>query len=235
MARLPRLVIPGQAHYVMLAGNAGSSLFVQRADHEEMLNFIYEQCLREEVALHGYCLLDKQIHLLLTPSSEEGLSRMIQGVGRLYVRFFNNRYNRVGTLWAGRYKSSVVQSTHWVTNCLIYFDYLPARNHTNNFSVESVSFSLDYEWSSHTHFVGQRLNANIKAPTDIWSLGNTPFAREVKYAQLAQNGLSPAVIDQITTAINGSWVLGDLAFLEQIQALTHRRVAKARPGRPPRA
>ncbi len=232
MARLPRLVIPRQAHYVMLAGNAGIPFFRHRADYAVLLNFLYAQCSREGVALHGYCLLDTQIHLLLTPGSEGGLSRMVQGVGRLYVRYFNKQYNRVGTLWAGRYKSSLIQPDEWVMNCLIYFDYLPARAHASNFSAESSSFIVDYEWSSHAHFVGQRLNRNIKAHTAVWSLGNTPFAREEKYAHLTQNGLAPAVIGQITTAINGGWVLGDLSFLEHIQSLTHRRVAKARPGRP---
>lgn len=233
MARLSRLVVPLQAHYVMFSANDGALLFNQNADYEVMLKFIYEQCVREGVLLHGYALLDTQVHLLLTPNTEMNLSRVMQGLGRSYVRYFNQCYARSGTLWSGRYKSTVVQPAGWVKNCLIYFDFLPVLALSKGPTGEVVSFAGDYEWTSHTHFVGLRVNGHITPHADVWNLGNTPFSREEQYAQLAKAGLDSGVINQITTAIQGGWALGDASFIAEIQAQTHRRVAKAKPGRPP--
>ena len=92
MARLPRLIIPSQAHYILLIGNEGAPLFRDRLDFERMFNFIYEQAVREDVLVHAYTLLSSQVHMMVTPKNDEGLSKMMQGLGRSYVRYFNNRY-----------------------------------------------------------------------------------------------------------------------------------------------
>jgi putative transposase len=46
----------------------------------------------------------------VTPSARQGISRMMQSVGRRYVRCINDVYNRSGTLWEGRFKSALVDS-----------------------------------------------------------------------------------------------------------------------------
>ena len=255
MARLPRLIIPQQAHYVLLGGNAAGAFFKERADYEQMFNFIYEHSVREEVLIHAYTLLDSQLHLMLTPKSQEGLSKMMQGLGRSYVRYFNNRYDREGGLWGGRYKSSVVQPGNWLKKCLIYMDYLPQRlgvhgdesaaqedsnvpfnGHVNgqvNLQGNGSANTLgNYEWSSHLHYTGRRNDLVITAHADVWDLGNTPFAREERYEMLVQGGISVEDCQHIERAIKGGWVLGDDTFIEHIQRLAHRRVAKAKPGRP---
>jgi len=50
------------------------------------------------------------VHLLLTPHAEWAISRMMQFLGRRYVRYFNFQYRRTGTLCEGRFKSSIVQT-----------------------------------------------------------------------------------------------------------------------------
>jgi len=244
LARLPRLIIPSQAHYVVLGGNAGAHLFQDRADFERMFNIIYEQAVREDVLVHAYSLLTSQVHLMLTPKTSESLSKMMQSLGRTYVRYFNNRYYRTGTLWAGRYKSSIVESGEWLKKCLIYMDYLPVRSSElledplNAHSEASgktggtLHAPRDYEWSSHLHYIGLRNDALVTAHADIWNLGNTPFAREEQYAQLVVRGISVAEIQHIEQSLRGGWILGNHTFIEHIQRLAHRRVAKAKPGRP---
>ena len=255
MARLPRLIIPLQAHYVLLTGNDGVPLFKERADFERMFNFIYEQSVREDVLVHAYTLLSSQLHLMVTPKASDSLSKMMQGLGRSYVRYFNHRYDREGGLWGGRYKSSVVQPGEWLKKCLIYMDYLP-----QGFGAKSVASALqddskapaniqsntqvdpqgnvlanalgNFEWSSHLHYTGRRNDVFITAHADIWNLGNTPFAREERYELLVQGGISVEDCQHIERAIRGGWALGDDTFIEHMQSLAHRRVAKAKAGRP---
>ena len=75
-------------------------------------------------------------------------------------------------------------------------------------------------------------NVFITAHADIWNLGNTPFAREERYELLVQGGISVEDCQHIERAIRGGWVLGDDTFIEHMQSLAHRRVAKAKAGRP---
>ena len=100
MARLPRLAVTGVPHHVILRGNNRQPVFVDREDREFFLAQLAELAQRERVQVHAYVLMDNHLHLLLTPQQEGGLSRLMQSLGRSYVRRFNLRHGRSGTLWA---------------------------------------------------------------------------------------------------------------------------------------
>jgi len=48
--------------------------------------------------IHAYVLMTNHVHLLVTPNQEESISKMMQSVGRKYVRYINGVYRRSGTL-----------------------------------------------------------------------------------------------------------------------------------------
>jgi len=179
------------------------------------------------VALHAYTLLPDRFHLLITPSAAEDLSRFMQAVGRRYVRYFNDHYARHGTLWSGRYRSTVVDPKGPLLDCMAYLD------------LQSVHSGLvlqprDFAWSSHGHYVGARQDRYVVPPALYWTLGNTPFAREAVYAARVSEGLAPARYQVLADAVRTGWVAGDAAFLADVQKKTNRRLSKARAGRPPR-
>ena len=111
MARLPRLTLPGMAHYVIQRGNNLQPIFEDVQDYETMKDLMREMARRFQVDLHAYVLLPAQFHVLATPETEEGLPLFMQSVGRSYVRYFNNRHGRSGTLWEGRYRSTVLEAS----------------------------------------------------------------------------------------------------------------------------
>ena len=108
MARQPRLALPGYPHHIIQRGNNRQPIVLDDADRTFLYNLWVEHAKRQDVAVHAYALLDNHFHLLATPSSDETMSLMMQAVGRTYVRYFNGRHQRSGTLWEGRYKSSVI-------------------------------------------------------------------------------------------------------------------------------
>ena len=93
----------------------------------------------------------------------------------------------------------------------------------------------DYPWSSHAHYAGLCNSASLVPPPAYWALGNTPFAREAAYAEMVRAGISLAQHEALTRAVLGGWVLGDEAFVAQLQQGLPRRLTRARPGRPPKA
>lgn len=225
MARLPRLTVPGYPHHVIQRGNNRQNIFRDDRDREQMLELWREHSARENVAVHAYVLMSNHIHFLATPQTQTGLSAMMQAAGRRYVQYFNHRHHRSGTLWEGRFRSSLIQSERYLLACMVYIDLNPVR-------AGMVNRPADYPWSSHGHCIGLR-NDRLLTPHPLyWQLGNTPFAREAAYAELVTRGLAHRQQAELgTTAIKG-WALGDDGFLAQVQKLTGRRTQPKPAGRP---
>src|SRR6185503_2806166 len=125
MARLPRLTVPGYPHHVIQRGNNRLQIFHAAADYESLLGLLAEYARREKVAIHSYVLMGNHFHLLATPESAVALPRMLQAVARRYAQYFNKRYTRTGTLWEGRYRSTLVQTDRYLLACMAYIDLNP--------------------------------------------------------------------------------------------------------------
>jgi len=225
MARLARLTLAEQPHHLIQRGNNRQPIFVDNEDRRRMLDLLGECAERFGVRLHAYVLMDNHFHLLATPSSADGLPQWMQAVGRGYVRYFNDRHQRTGTLWEGRYRSTVLQAERYLLPCMVYMDLNPVR-------AGLVAEARDYPWSSHAHYAGLRQDKGLTPHPLYWALGNTPFAREAAYAELVRGGISGADQSRLTDATLHGWAAGDSAFLESLQKTTVRRLHKGKPGRP---
>lgn len=225
MARLPRLSVAGYPHHVIQRGNNRQAIFLNDADRRRMLELLEQNAAQFEVAVHAYVLMDNHFHLLLTPRTGDGLSRMMQAVGRRYVRYFNDSHGRTGTLWEGRYRSTLIETERYLLACMAYIDLNPVR-------AGLVAQACDYPWSSHGHYAGLRTDRMVTPHPLYWELGNTPFAREAAYARLVQDGLTAQQQQALTESALRGWALGSPAFVAELQKKTERRLSKASPGRP---
>jgi len=225
MARLPRLTLPGWPHHIIQRGNNRQTIFATAADYQYWLNLLLEQATRYEVQIHAYVLMPNHFHLLATPQAVDGLPKMMQAVGRSYVRYFNQSQHRTGTLWEGRYRSTVIQPERYLLACMAYMDLNPVR-------AGLVAQVQDYPWSSHGHCLGQRVDRLITPHALFWQLGNTPFAREAAYAELVRAGINSVQQAALTESTLSGWALGDPDFVANLQKQTARRVVKSTAGRP---
>ena len=225
MARLPRLTLPGYAHHVIQRGNNRQSIFASTQDFQFMLELLEANARKFQVAIHAYVLMDNHFHLLATPQTAEGLPQMMQAVGRSYVRYFNDTHRRTGTLWEGRYKSTVIQTERYLLACMVYIDLNPVR-------AGMVAQARDYPWSSHAHYLGLRTDKLLTPHPLLWALGNTPFAREAAYAEMVATGVQAGQQQALTDSALRGWALGEPAFVKNLQTLTARRVTPKPRGRP---
>jgi putative transposase len=225
MARLARLTLPGYPHHIIQRGNNRQPIFASTADYETLLGMLDEDARKFGVALHAYVLMSNHLHLLATPASTEGIPQMMQALGRSYVRYFNRRQQRTGTLWEGRYRSTLIQAERHLLACMAYIDLNPVR-------AGMVSEPADYPWSSHLHYLGRRSDKLITPHPLYWELGNTPFARDMAYGELVQSGIGLEQQQALTDATFRGWALGEPDYVAELQRRTQRRVAKAKAGRP---
>ncbi len=228
MARLARLSFPGLPHHVIQRGHNGQPIFLSTADYQRMLGLMLEYARQFEVAVHAYALLPDHFHLLMTPQTEDGLPLMLQAIGRRYVRYFNNEQSRTGTLWDGRYRSTVLQPELYLLPCMLAMDLNPVR-------AQLVSSASEYAWSSHGHYIGSRVDRLITPHAQFWGLGNTPFAREAAYADQINAGISTSLHVALTESTLKGWALGSPEFLQELQKRTPRRLTRGQAGRPLRA
>ena len=226
MARLPRLTLAGHLHHVIQRGNNRQPIFADREDRETILALLADNAPKHGVAVHAYVLMDNHFHLLVTPGTAEGLPRLMQAIGRRYVQYFNRRHARTGTLWEGRYRSTLLQPERYLLPCMAYLDLNPVRS-------GEVAQAADYPWSSHAHWVGLRHDRLLTPHALYWALGNTPFAREAAYGALVQAGIGVHEQEALTASALSGWALGEPKFLQDLQGDTPRRVTRGRAGRPP--
>jgi putative transposase len=225
MARLPRLTISDYPHHVIQRGNNRQAIFTSPADYEMLLGLLRVNATKFGVALHAYVLMTNHFHLLATPQTAEGLPQMMQAVGRSYVRYFNDLQGRTGTLWEGRYKSTLIQADRYLLACMAYIDLNPVRSGL-------VAQAADFAWSSYGHYIGRKTDRLVTPHPLYWELGNTPFAREAAYADLVRAGVSARQQADLTQSALRGWALGDENFVADLQKKTGRRVAKGVAGRP---
>jgi len=225
MARQPRLALPGYPHHVIQRGNNRQPIVLDETDRRMLYSLWLEESQRHKVAVNAYVLLDNHFHMLLTPPSDEAMSLMMQSVGRSYVRYFNKRHNRSGTLWEGRYKSSLIDSEGYLLTCMAYIDLNPVR-------AGLAESAEDFSWSSYKHLAGQSIDKLVTPHALYWGLGNTPFAREAAYAEFVAGGLSVATQKALTESALKGRVVGRPDFLTSLEKNTQRQILPQKAGRP---
>jgi len=228
MARQPRLTLAGEAHHVVLRGNDRQAIVRDDADREHLVQAIFQQARNQRVAVHAWVVVDNHFHLLLTPDNDDGVPRLMQALGRSHVRYFNDRHQRSGTLWEGRYRSTLVQPDRHLLDCMVYLDLHPVR-------LGLAAEPGAYRWSSHAHYAGLGVHRQVAPPAVYWGLGNTPFAREAAYAAAVKAGIGSQREAALVDAALHGWAWGDETYRAELQRRTGRRLTRGKPGRPRRA
>lgn len=225
MARLARLARAGLTQHLIHRGNNRQPIVLDDEDRRALLAALQECAATHKVAIHAYVLMDNHLHLLATPSTDEGLGRMMQSLGRRYVAAFNKRHGRSGTLWEGRYRAAPLEPETYLMPAMRCIELNPVR-------AGLAARAADYPWSSCQHHVGRRRDPLVTDPAAYWALGNTPFDREMRYRHLLEEGVSEAEHRTLVDSALKGWPLGSPRFLAELAKSAERPVAPRPRGRP---
>lgn len=177
MPRSPRIAIAGLPLHIVQRGNNRQACFVNTKDYETYLRVMEEASGYYGVHIHAYVLMTNHVHLLVTPYDESSASKMMQQIGRRYVLYFNKSHRRSGTLWEGRFRSSLVETDDYLLACQRYIELNPVR-------ASIVSCPSLYRWSSYrANALGEP--ASLITPHSVWTdLSSSAEARYGSYRKL---------------------------------------------------
>ena len=217
MARLARLNLPGVPQHIIQRGNNRQATFFCDDDYAVYLDKLLEYGAAYRVDIHAFVLMTNHVHLLATPATKDGASRVMQSLGRYYVRYVNQTYGRSGTLWEGRYKSCLVDAEGYFMAVSRYIERNPVQ-------ARMVRHPEDYPWSSYRC---NALDTDMKLITPHLcydALGADKTARRRAYRTLFNGQLEPGIETEIETCTNTGWAFGSDRFKAEIERMAGRRV-----------
>lgn len=225
VARPPRLELAGVPLHVIQRGNNRVACFFGDVDRRFYLKCLGQAAARHKCAIHAYVLMTNHVHLLVTPDGRGSVGAMLQELGRRYVRVFNTVHERTGTLWEGRFKSSLVDSETYLLTCHRYIELNPVR-------AGLAAHPADYSWSSHAHHATGKPDGIITQHELYLALGRDSAERQAAFRALFATQIEPATLARIRETVNAGAALGSMAFLKALEATVGRTVEPRKRGRP---
>lgn len=225
MPRPTRLEVPGVPLHIVQRGNNRSACFFNDLDRLFYLKCLAKASIASGCEIHAYVLMSNHVHLLITPRQPGATSTMLQDVGRRYVRNFNSIHNRTGTLWEGRYKSSLIDSERYLFTCHRYIELNPVR-------AGIVSSPDDYPWSSHAHYAHGTPNPLLTPHRLFNDLGKSVPSRTAAFRALFGDGLPEEDLARLRAAAQKGWALGSEQFMEEMHLQLGRSIRPPYRGRP---
>ena len=225
MPRKPRASLAGVPEHLIQRGNNRQVVFASDEDMKAYVTWLKDYAEEFQVEIHAWVLMTNHVHLLCTPATASATSLMMQALGRRYVQYFNRSYKRSGTLWEGRFRSSLVQEEAYLLHLYRYIELNPVR-------AGMVDDPADYSWSSYqSNALGQSIS--LLTPHRLYlGLGQTATERQQCYRDLFRYQVDGELLDDIRKAANKGLVLGNERFVAEVEALTGKELHEKKRGRP---
>lgn len=149
MPRGPREKSESGIYHIMIRGANRQEIFHDIEDNLRFLETLNKIKTMSEIKVHGWCLMDNHLHLLLAEGKED-LSITMKRIGVSFVWYYNQKYKTTGHLFQDRFKSEKVESDEYLLTVIRYI-------HQNPVKAEIVKYAGQWRWSSYLGYLGNRI------------------------------------------------------------------------------
>ncbi|MCP4642169.1 MAG: transposase, partial [bacterium] len=201
-------------------GNNRQDVFFVEDDYRVYLSYLKESAERHGLTVSAYCLMTNHIHLVVTPETEESLSRALGRTHLMYAQYVHRLYGRLGHFWQSRFYSCPLDEAH-AHHAAAYVELNPVR-------AGMVEHAWEYAWSSAAAHCGEGGDPSGMLGLSAW-FEQMPVT-EWK-ATLKAIADSDAMIEHLRAHTRTGRPLGDDAFLSKVETLLGRRVRPLPVGR----
>ena len=226
MGPRPRVFVPGFPHHVVQRGHNRNAVFIETPDYEFYLANLIKWKSHYRVGVYAYCLMTNHVHLVLVPYGDDNaISNLMRRLSARQGRRANRLESRIGTLWSGRFKCSVVDTDEYLLACLRYVELNPVH-------ARIVDHPEDYRWSSYAQRLGLNEDNWLNPDPVTASLGATTSARREAYAKFVREGVPTVEREFIHDAVTRNQLTGNDRFVDEIERRTGLRIETRAQGRP---
>ena len=154
MGRVAREKSESGIYHVVTRGINRQDIFYDDEDCLRYLETLARYKKEGKFTLLGYCLMGNHLHLLLQEKMES-ISVIMKRIGTSYAWWYNNKYERTGHVFQGRYKSECVNDEAYLLTAIRYI-------HQNPVKAEVAAKPEAYRWSScRAYFTGNEYPAGL--------------------------------------------------------------------------
>lgn len=227
MPRTARIRFPRVPMHVHQRGHNRARSFSDESEFELYLGLLGEFCANTDCKLHAYVLMTNHLHLLLTPEHAHSVTALMSRVNQRFVQHVNRKHERTGSLWEGRFRSSLIDSERYFFTCQRYIELNPVR-------ARMVDDPGRYRWSSYGFNAIGEPSQGV-TPHDLYlALGPTDAARQRGYRELFRREIPVAELDAIRAGLKGGRPVGGEAFVREMRRLFGARAILGQSGRRPK-
>lgn len=217
MPRKIRVEYPGAIYHVMNRGDRREDIFVDDQDREAFLKTLGDTCTKTNWQVHAYCLMPNHFHLVVETPQANLVAGMKWFLGTYTMRF-NRRHKMSGHLFAGRYKSLIVDGSGngYLKTVCDYVHLNPARA-----KMLGEGGLSNYPWSSYLEYLKEptqrvswlrvdRLLGEMRIPQDS-APGRREFQQQLAMRLAEKN-------PEAWEKVRRGWCLGEDAFKKELLA-----------------
>jgi putative transposase len=211
--------------HIVQRGVNRAAVFLGNQDRGYYLTLLRDALGNEEVALHAYVLMGNHVHLLVSCEHHGRISRAMRQANQRYVQAFNRLHGRTGTLWEERFKSSLVDSEHYLLTVMRYIELNPVR-------AAMVAHPWEHAWSSVHGHLARRADAGLTMRAEYLALGRSAEERAAAWRTRLLAPLGQETVKWIRTRVASQCALGDQRFVAMIEHTLNVPAGHRARGRP---
>ncbi len=228
MPRQARQAIAGIPYHIIHRGNNRQVIFFDKDDYRFFVNSLGLAKEKYPCKIYSFTIMPNHIHLLIEAIEEnQNIAYFVKLITQTYAQRINKRYQRTGTLWEGRFKSSPVSTDHYLLSCSRYIEMNAVR-------AGMVRLPEQYEFSSYRAKVGLKKLDFLDLDTLYLALGETEGERQGKYQRWFKESFSEPECGMIRDAIKRNWPYGNQEFQQEIESTLGRKFQIKKAGRKPK-
>jgi len=220
LARKLRVFVQDTPQHVLLRSINEMDVFRDDDDYEAFLSIVDETSKKHDLKIHAYVVMKNYFEFLATPSDDETLPKMMQSLGRRYVGYFNKKYSRSGTIWEGRYKTSVIEPQLYLFDVMAYIES------------KSLEPQNSTKYSSLAKNLYDQEDAIVSYHALYKKLGFTQEKRVLGYSQIFSQNKDGQKSHFIQMCLEKQALTASEAYVKNLEQLIGTALSSKKIGRP---